>query len=87
MPNETYKKLQALQQSDGVRTKLAAVRDRIAGQVEAIAAAEGVDVDVVTSEGTRPKGRAYARVGVPAAPEFGNETTPRRRFLGRAVAR
>lgn len=75
-----------------VRAKLTAVAHRIAGTAAAIAAAEQTDTDIAVeidvSDGTRPRGRGYARVtssNVDA--EHGTAATPRRRTLGRATGR
>ena len=81
----TYEFVQAAMQHDSVRAALRARRDVIARRAEAIAADEGVDADVTTSEGTRPKGRPYARVSADAEQEFGSSNTARRRILGRAA--
>ena len=72
-------------QSAPVREALAKRRDRIARRAETIAANEGIDPHITTSEGTRPKGRPYARVTADADQEWGNTNTARRRILGRAA--
>jgi hypothetical protein len=42
-------------------------------------------VPVEVSSGTRPKGRPYARISVPAANEYGDYKTKRLRLLARVV--
>lgn len=87
MASARYRQLQKLQQSRKVRAKLDQVADRLAARVEQLGAAEGANVTVTVerSRGTRPKGRSYARVAVPAHQEHGTESQPRLRLLGRAV--
>lgn len=87
MATPRYLFVQDVLQAPGVRRKLRQVRDRKAGQVRALAAEEGVDVPVLLSEGTRPKGRPYARIAIPAVHEFGDSKTKRLRLLGRVVGR
>ena len=53
---------------------------------DSIAASEGVELDSKLVEGTRPKGRPYARVqSSNVAQEWGNSVVKRRRILGRAA--
>ena len=78
--------IQAAAQSEGVRKVLAERRDRLARAAEALAASEDVEGEVSTSEGTRPKGRPYARVEFDNVDqEWGTSKTRRRRILGRAA--
>ncbi len=81
----SYQQLGEIARSRQVRKKLDDVADQVAARARAIATAEGLDADIVQKEGTRPKGRPYARVSIPAANEFGDSKTQRRRILGRAV--
>lgn len=87
MASRDYLYVQRVLQSMGVRHKVAGVRDRKAREVAAMAASEGVAVPIVLSEGTRPKGRPFARISIPASHEFGDSKTRRLRLLGRVVGR
>jgi hypothetical protein len=82
----TYRQLGDIARSPAVRAKLAQVADGIAADARAIAATEGADVQVRREDGTRPKGRPYARVLADADQEWGTSEVARRRILGRAVA-
>jgi hypothetical protein len=73
-------------QSHKVRAKLAEVADRKAGTARSIAATEAPDVQIGRYDGTRPKGRPYARITAPADYEHGTANITRRRILGRAAA-
>lgn len=85
MPTARYVEVQRILQTETVRRQLRIVRDRKARQVAAYAAGEGVKVPIEVSEGTRPKGRPYARVSIPASHEFGDSKTKRLRLLGRVI--
>lgn len=75
-------------QSRTVRAALADRAARIAVAARQINQAEEQDADIHTEQGTRPRGRSYARVvSTDAEGEFGTETTARRRTLGRAARR
>jgi hypothetical protein len=87
MPTPNYVYVQDVLQSRKVRAKVREVADRMAGQAAAIAAAEGAKVSILRSDGTRPKGRPYSRISVPAVNEFGDSKTRRLRLLGRVVGR
>lgn len=87
MPTRNYRFVQEILQSPGVRRKVAQVRDRKATQAAALAAAEGADVTITLSQGTRARGRPYARISLPASTEFGDSKTRRLRLLGRVVGR
>jgi hypothetical protein len=78
--------IRAVMQSPKVRAKLAEVADRKAVTARQIAAAEAPDVVIGRYDGTRPKGRSYARITAPADYEHGTANIARRRILGRAVA-
>lgn len=74
-------------QTRAVRQKIADVANRVASGTQRIARAEGVSGGVSRQDGTRPKGRPFARVTMaPGAPEFGTAEEPRRRVLGRAAS-
>lgn len=81
----SYEWYQRVQQLPVVRRKLREVADRKAGQASLLARAEGVVVPVQVDHGTRPKGRSYSRVSIPATHEFGDSKTKRLRILGRVV--
>ena len=73
-------------QSPKVRAALYDKAVRVAAAADAMARAEGVeDFDTEVSQGTRPKGRPYARVAVPLEAEWGSFTKPKRRILGRVA--
>lgn len=77
--------IREVMQSDPVREALRKRRDRIAQRAQVIADNEDVDANVRTEEGTRPRGRPYARVLADAEQEFGTSRVARRRVLGRAA--
>lgn len=86
MPGGTdYEFVRRVMQSPGVRKHIADAADRKAHAAGQIALSEGVNVPVVRTNGTRPKGRPYARVALPAANEHGDSKTRRLRILGRVV--
>jgi len=85
MPTDAYLKYGHVARSPKVRAKLVEVRDRVHARAKAIEAEEGVDAGLATSEGTRPKGRPYARVSASLEHEFGTENVSRKRILGRAA--
>lgn len=69
-----------------VRAALRARAERVQARAEQIAAGEGVELESSVSEGTRPRGRPYARVSSRnVGQEFGDSRTARRRVLGRAA--
>ena len=74
-------------QSDPVRQALSKRRDAVSARAVQLAAQEGVEgFKVTNSDGTRPKGRPYARVSTPMVDqEFGTWSVPKRRILGRAA--
>lgn len=83
----TYQQLGDIARSRAVRKKLDQVRDRLAVKAQALADAEDVDVPVERTSGTRPKGRPYSRLSIPAENEFGDSKTKRLRILGRVIGR
>jgi hypothetical protein len=85
MPTARYLWVQQVAQSPAVRRKIKEVRDRKAQQAASIARAEGVTDPIITTEGTRPRGRPYARIALSARVEFGDSVTKRRRILGRVA--
>jgi hypothetical protein len=87
MPSTDYLFVQRVLQSPGVRRRLAEVAARKAGVAVVLAAQDNENVQVVTSAGTRPQGRPFARVSVPAVNEFGDSKTKRLRLLARVVNR
>ena len=83
LSNATY--LPAMQ-GPGVRAKLSEIAEQIAKQAEVIAGSEDIDGEVWTDEGTRPKGRPYARVATDAVDqERGTDTVEKRRIMARAA--
>lgn len=73
-------------QSRTVRAALADRARKAQARVEGIAAGEDVTLDSTVVEGTRPRGRPYARVSSPnTSQEWGSSNTQRRRILGRAA--
>lgn len=73
-------------QSDGVRGELRKKADAKARRVNQLGTEEGVEMEATVSEGTRPKGRPYARIESPRVDqEWGNRNTARRRILGRVA--
>lgn len=85
MMKERYLFIQEQLQKPGVRRTIARAADRKARNARAIVAAEGLDVTVTRTDGTRPKGRPYSRVSIPASAEFGDSKTKRLRLLARVV--
>jgi hypothetical protein len=87
MPTPRYEMARQAMKTDAVRRKLAEVADRKAQQAQGIAAAAGVDVPVERVSGTRPKGRPFERIQIPAAHEHGDSVTKRLRVLGQIAGR
>lgn len=85
MPTPRYLFVRDASQSAPVRRKLDEVADRLARAVQAVAVDEGQDVPIQRTGGTRPKGRPYERVQVPAVNEHGDSKTKRIRLLSRAM--
>jgi hypothetical protein len=83
-PNYVY--VQRILQSETVRKRLRVVQSRMASQAGAYARQAGVNVPIQLSEGTRPGGRPYARIAIPATNEFGDSKTKRLRILGRVIS-
>jgi hypothetical protein len=76
----------AAMQTQTVRDALRKKAEQKQVRAEAIAAAEGVELDPEVVDGTRPKGRPYSRVqSRNVAQEWGNNKVKRRRILGRAA--
>lgn len=66
---------------------LQAEADRRAARARELAAAEGVEMEVTTVAGVRPKGRAFVNVvSDNVDQEFGSSRSARYRILGRAGA-
>ena len=69
-----------------LHARLRAVANKGAARAQAITIAEGGKARITVKSGIRPGGRAYANiVSDSAAEEYGTETTPRIRALGRAI--
>lgn len=89
MASAMYKQVGAVMRSPAVRRQIAAVADGIASRAQAIAnadtAEDAEDITIGRVDGTRPKGRPFARVTAPLDQEFGTPRTARRRILGQAI--
>jgi len=89
MASSMYKQLGVVMRSEAVRRQIAEVADRIAARAQAIAdadtAEDAEDITIGRVDGTRPKGRPFARVTAPLDQEFGTPKVARRRILGRAI--
>lgn len=73
-------------QSAETRAALRKKADQLATRVDALGGSEGVTMNAAVSEGTRPKGRPYARVSSEnVGQEWGDRYTERRRILGRVA--
>lgn len=72
--------------SSTTRAKCSQVADRVASTVRSVAAAEGLDVTVGRTNGTRPKGRPFSRVTITGADEWGASGQPKRRIIARAAS-
>jgi hypothetical protein len=75
-------------QSKPVRDALKARAEKVRARADALAKAEKTETQPPeVAEGTRPKGRPFARVSIPdgADQEWGTSRTERRRILGRAA--
>lgn len=81
----SYDWVKEIMQTEGVRKRIADAADRKARAAQQIAEQEGRTVSVVRSNGTRPKGRPYARISIPASDEHGNSKVSRLRLLGRVL--
>lgn len=76
----------AAMQSTATRMALRLEAERRAARANALGSSEGVKIDAKVSEGTRPKGRPYARVeSTNVGQEYGDRKTERRRILGRVA--
>ena len=65
---------------------LQSVADRVAQRAASIAASEGVEVEVTTTAGVRPKGRPYVNVVADNVDqEWGSSRSGKYRILGRAA--
>ncbi len=82
----SYEFIRDAMQSQGVRDSLRKKADELASRVDSLGSSEGVEMETNVSEGTRPKGRPYARVeSENVDQEWGDRYTERRRILGRAA--
>jgi len=83
---ERYYFVQEQLQKPGPRRVIRRAAERKARAARVLAAADDyIDMPVIVSEGTRPRGRPYARVSIPASHEFGDSKTRRLRLLARVV--
>lgn len=83
----SYKWVGDVMRSKGVRDALDKKADKVRDRADQLAQAEGVDLELEQSSGTRPKGRPYSRVEAPdgAKQEWGTSRTDRKRIMGRAA--
>ena len=80
------KTIRPAMQAASVRARLDEMAEAGRAAVEQLAAAEGVEGEVWTESGTRPKGRPYARFASDMADqEFGTETVGKRRLMAQAA--
>jgi hypothetical protein len=87
MPNTLYEAGRQAMLSHQTRAKLRQVAERIATTARAMGQADQLDATLTVTEGTRPKGRPYARVTMAGGDdEFGKSGVPRRRTFARAVS-
>lgn len=77
--------IQKAMASPGLLKQLQVVGDRVKERAKALAAAEGVEMEVTTVAGVRPLGRPFVNVLADNADqEFGTGKSARYRILGRA---
>lgn len=81
----SYQFARQVMQSAGVRRTLDKVAGRVAAEANRLASAQGLG-SAARVDGTRPRGRPYARVLMSGSQEWGNHKEPRRRILGQAAA-
>jgi hypothetical protein len=68
------------------RAALRAKAEKLANRADSLGASEGVEINARVKEGTRPKGRPYARVESDnVSQEYGDREYERRRILGRVA--
>lgn len=78
--------IQSAMQQPGVAAHLQVVADRVAARARQLASADGVEMDVSTVAGVRPKGRPFVNVVADnSEQEFGSYRMGRFRILGRAA--
>lgn len=79
--------IQKAMQNVGIPPRLQEVADQIKARTESLAADEGVEMEVSTVSGVRPKGRPYVNVvSDNEEQEFGSSRSAKYRILGRAGA-
>jgi hypothetical protein len=82
----SYQGIGAAMRVPKVRAALREQANRIAARARSLDSAEGGDARITVQEGTRPRGRSFARVvSDDVEGEFGSSKTARRRTLGRAA--
>lgn len=78
--------IQSAMHEPGVAAHLLVVAERAAARARQLAASEGVEMNVSTVSGVRPKGRPFVNVVADnAEQEFGSSRMGRFRILGRAA--
>lgn len=85
--NPSYKLLGEAMRSSTVRAALKRKANEGRARVDSLGRSEGVEMNAYVLDGTRPKGRPYARIQSDnAAQEWGNRFVERRRIIGRYAA-
>jgi hypothetical protein len=80
------KLIEEAMRSATTRAALRKKADEKARRADALGGSEGVQINAEVVEGTRPKGRPYARVqSENVAQEWGSRDVERRRILGRVA--
>lgn len=80
------KTIRPAMQAASVRARLAEVAEEGKAAVEQLAAAEGIEGEVWTESGTRPKGRPYSRFSSDMTDqEFGTQTVDKKRLMAQAA--
>ncbi|MGN7134562.1 hypothetical protein ACTHQY_14950 [Rhodococcoides corynebacterioides] len=83
LSNRTFQKIN---RSRAVQDAVARKAQRVAATARSITANEGGTANITVVSGVRPGGRAYTNVVSSSRDEeYGTETTPRIRALGRAA--
>ena len=83
-----YTAIEHVMQLPVVRQQIAHVADRVAANARDVAAGARMGgLPIGREDGTRPKGRPYARVTAPLGQEYGSGSMTRLAILASAVAR
>lgn len=77
---------QQLNRNSAVKAACAAKAARLAARAQQITASDGGEAKITVESGIRPKGRAFTNVVSDSRDEeYGTQSTPRIRALGRAA--